>query len=297
MCMRRNQGSHPVILCADDYGMSSGVSRGILELAQARRISATSAIVTLDRWAQDGPVLRSVRDRISIGLHLNLTVGRPLGPMPRLAPDGGLPSIGTLVKAAVCGRLDKAEIETEVLRQIDRFIAVAGFIPDHIDGHQHVQVLPTVRSALVAVVNRRLRDPLPLVRDPADDPRRILRRKGEMVKALGVAALSLGFGALLRRNGIPTNRGFSGFSAFDEETDYALELRTAATTVGPAHILMCHPGYPDEELAGLDPVVDRRAQESATLLGEPGLLDLIWHANRSLDGPPIDWNQASFNGF
>ena len=129
--------------------MSSGVSRGILELAQARRISATSAIVTLDRWAQDGPLLRSVRDRIAIGLHLNLTVGRPLGPMPRLAPDGVLPSIGTLVKAAVSGRLDKAEIEAEVLRQIDRFIAVAGFAPDHVAGHQHVQVLPALRGAAV----------------------------------------------------------------------------------------------------------------------------------------------------
>ena len=277
--------------------MSPGVSRGILELAQARRISATSAIVTLDRWAQDGPVLRSVRDRIAIGLHLNLTVDRPLGPMPGLAPDGVLPSIGTLVKAAVSGRLDPAEIEAEVLRQIDRFIAVTGFAPDHVDGHQHVQVLPTVRGAVVGAIDRRLRDSRPLVRDPADDPRRIFRRKGEVVKALGIAALSFGFGALLRRRGIPTNRGFSGFSAFDEGSDYALELRTAATTVGPAHILMCHPGYPDAELAGLDPVVDRRAQELATLLGEPGLPDLIWHADRSSDGPPIHWNQASVNGF
>lgn len=286
-----------MILCADDYGMSSGVSRGILELAQARRISATSAIVTLDRWAQDGPILRTVRDRISIGLHLNLTVDRPLGAMPRLAPDGVLPSIGALVKAAVSGRLDTAEIEAEVLRQIDRFIAVTGYAPDHIDGHQHVQVLPFVRSAVVGAVNRRLRDRFPLMRDPADDPRRILRRKGEVVKALGIAALSLGFGTRLRRHGMPTNRGFSGFSAFDEGSDYALELRTAASTVGPAHILMCHPGYPDAELAGLDRVVARRAQELATLLGEPGLPDLIWHANRSLDGPPIHWNQASINGF
>ena len=286
-----------MILCADDYGMSSGVSRGILELAQARRISATSAIVTLDRWAQDGPILRTVRDRISIGLHLNLTVDRPLGAMPKLAPDGVLPSIGALVKAAVSGRLDTVEIEAEVLRQIDRFIAVTGHAPDHIDGHQHVQVLPFVRRAVVGAVNRRLRDPFPLMRDPADDPRRILRRKGEVVKALGIAAWSLGFGALLRRHGKPTNRGFSGFSAFDEGSDYALELRTAASTVGPAHILMCHPGYPDAELAGLDRVVARRAQELATLLDEPGLPELIWHANRTSDGPPIDWNQASGNGF
>lgn len=281
-----------MILCADDYAMSAGVSGGILELARARRISATSAIVTLDRWAQDGPALRSVRDRIAIGLHLNLTVGRPLGAMLRLAPDGVLPSIGGVVKASVSGRLDREEIEAEILRQIDSFVSATGCLPDHIDGHQHVQVLPGVRSALVAAIGRRFGATPPLVRTPADDLRRTLGRKSEVVKALGVAALSLGFSSLLRGRGIPTNRGFSGFSAFDERSDYAEELRRAATTLGPLHILMCHPGHPDAELSERDPVVARRAQELATLLGEAGLPDLIWHTERSVDGPRIDWNQS-----
>ena len=286
------QAAHPVILCADDYGMSAGVSQGILELAMARRLSATSAIVTMDRWAEDGPRLRTVRDRIAIGLHLNLTVGRPLGVMPRLAPDGALPSIGAVVKASVGGRLDRAELEAEILRQIYRFSAVTGCVPDHIDGHQHVQALPGVRTALVAAISRRFGDGMPpLVRTPADDLRRIFGRPGELVKAAGVAVLSMGFARLLKQRGIPTNRGFSGFSAFDERTDYAREFRAAAATMGPMHILMCHPGHADADHPRGDPVVARRAQELATLRDEPGLPDLIWHAERSFGGPAIDWNK------
>ena len=37
-------------LCADDYGMSPGVSRGILDCARADRISAASAMVSLPDW-------------------------------------------------------------------------------------------------------------------------------------------------------------------------------------------------------------------------------------------------------
>ena len=59
-----------LILCADDYGLAAGVTQGILELADAGRISATSAIVTFPRWAEDAPRLGPVREKISIGLRL-----------------------------------------------------------------------------------------------------------------------------------------------------------------------------------------------------------------------------------
>ncbi|KAB2849833.1 MAG: ChbG/HpnK family deacetylase, partial [Hyphomicrobiaceae bacterium] len=55
-----SQAAHEVLLCADDYAISAGVSRGIAELAEARRISAASAIVTLPRWVDDGPALAAL---------------------------------------------------------------------------------------------------------------------------------------------------------------------------------------------------------------------------------------------
>jgi len=39
-----------IILCADDYALTEGISRAIGELAAAKRLSATSVLVTSARW-------------------------------------------------------------------------------------------------------------------------------------------------------------------------------------------------------------------------------------------------------
>jgi len=52
---------------------------------------------------------------------------------------------------------------------------------------------------------------------------------------------------------------------------------------------MCHPGHPDAELAGIDPVVERRRMEYDVLMRDPGLPARIWRPSRSTDGPPLAW--------
>ena len=44
-----------LILCADDYALTEGVSRAIGELAAARRLSATSVMVTTPHWPAAAP--------------------------------------------------------------------------------------------------------------------------------------------------------------------------------------------------------------------------------------------------
>ena len=190
-----------VILCADDYGMSAGVSEGILELAALKRLSATSAIVTLDRWPEDARRLLAIRDRIAIGLHINLTLGAPLGPMPTLAPDGRLPTLSSLLVRALAGRVDREEIAAEVTRQLARFEKELGFAADHIDGHQHVHALPGIRDGVLAALGARFTGRRPLVRSPADSPSRIRKHSSAVSKALLIALLSGGLGGAARAQG------------------------------------------------------------------------------------------------
>ena len=86
-----------IILCADDYAMTEGVSRAIGELAAARRLSATSVHGRpRAHWPAMAPAAAAcTAAHLAIGLHLNLTLGAPLGPMPRLAPGGELPEPAT----------------------------------------------------------------------------------------------------------------------------------------------------------------------------------------------------------
>jgi hypothetical protein len=280
-----------IILCADDYAMSAGVSRGIAELAAANRLSAISALVTVARWTADAEALRAHRGHLSLGLHLNLTLGPPLGSMPRLAPSGAFPGLGRLAGRALLGLLDIAEVRGEVERQLDRFEDALGYPPDHIDGHQHVHALPGVRRALIeAVVARYPRRP-PLIRVPGSLGRAIAGAGQARAKAATVALLGLGLAGALRRAGLSANDSFAGFSRFNVAEPYERELRAAMRAPGQRHIVMCHPGHPDAELAGLDPVVARRGMEYEVLMREPGLPELIWRPSRAPDGPGLDWRE------
>lgn len=278
-----------IILCADDYALTDGVSRAIGALAAARRLSATSVLVTTRHWPAAAPRLLVHRGRLSIGLHLDLTLGPPLGPMPRLAPGGVYPSLRGLLARALLGRLDVAEIRGEIARQLDRFEAGLGHPPDHVDGHQHVHALPGVRGALLELVARRYSTHPPLIRDPADRYRAIATRRSAVPKALGIAALAKGFGRAARGRRLPTNDTFAGFSAFDLSEPYAEEFARALLAPGLRHLVMCHPGHVDAELTTRDPVVARRQMEYDALLRQPGLPDLIWRPSRAVNGPPLAW--------
>lgn len=281
-----------IILTADDYAISAGVSRGIDELARARRLSATGAIVTLPRWREDAQTLKALRGDVAIGLHINLTLGAPLTPLPSLAPEGRLPSVSTLISRALTARLDKAALTAEITRQLTSFIEATGYPPDFVDGHQHVHALPIIRGALVAALAPLKLSPKPLVRSPADNFQRISQRGLQIPKSMVLAGLAKGFGAYLERHGMVTNDSFSGVSSFERSSPYADELVRALEHAGRRHLIMCHPGHPDAELAALDPVVERRQDEYDALMSFPDLSARIWHPNRTIDGPAVDWSAS-----
>jgi len=279
-----------IILCADDYAMTEGISRAIGELAAAKRLSATSVMVNAPHWPAAAPRLRAHRGHLSIGLHLNLTLGTPVGPMPRLAPAGTFPSAGRLMSRALLGLLDSEEVRGEIERQLDRFETGLQFPPDHIDGHQHMHVLPRVRGTLLRAAHRRYPTRPPLIRDPSDSLAAIAARRVAAPKAAAISALALGLATAAQRRQLPVNDGFAGYSNFDETAPYADELQRALQQPGRRHLIMCHPGHPDEELARLDPVVARRRMEYDAIMRDPDLPQRIWRPRRNADGPAIDWS-------
>jgi predicted glycoside hydrolase/deacetylase ChbG (UPF0249 family) len=280
-----------IILCADDYALTEGISRAVGELAAARRLSATSALVTGARWPAMAPRLAVHRAHLALGLHLNLTLGSPLGKMPRLAPTGEFPGLAGLIARALARRLDAGEIRSELERQLDRFEAAVGFAPDHIDAHQHVHVLPTIRGALLdTAVARYARRP-PLIRNPSDSVASIRARGVAQGKAIGVSLLARGLARAAKRRGLPSNDTFAGFSDFNPARPYGDELARAFLRPGRRHLVMCHPGHADAELARLDAVAARRSLEYDHLMRHAALPDMIWRPARDSNGPVLFWAQ------
>lgn len=276
-----------IILNADDYALSQGVSEGILSLAEEGRLSSTSAMVTGRRWPRDAGHLRPLRDRLAIGLHLNLTEGTPLGRMPVLAASGEFPGQPDLLKAAILRRLDHHEIEQEVTRQLVRFRDEFGHAPDFIDGHHHVHAYPVVRDGVVAALRRHFPDGGPLVRDPGDSIGAIVARRVSATKALVVAVMAQRLRALVVAAGFPMNAGFSGFSTFGK-MPYASEFPRFLVRRGARHMIMCHPGLPDTDIPG-DVIVGRRKEEYAFLRAMPDLPAVLWKPIRAPDAEGFPW--------
>jgi chitin disaccharide deacetylase len=256
---------HRVVLCADDFGLTEGVSRGILELARIGRLSATSVMTHRPWWPRLAPALTEFQAHLGIGLHLTLTLGTPLGTMPRLAPGGIFPPLSEVFRRSLLGQLPADEVKGEIGRQLDTFEAALGRPPDFIDGHQHVHVLPGIRASLLQALVQRGWSGRVWLRDPSDQIASIVRRRVAIGKALTVQALANRFGTAARAAGFAVNEGFSGFSPFDPGRDAAADFERFFEALGPHPVVMCHPGHVDAELRSLDPVVETRTQEYAYL--------------------------------
>jgi predicted glycoside hydrolase/deacetylase ChbG (UPF0249 family) len=280
-----------VLLVADDYAMTEGVSAGIEQLAAAGRLSATSVMTTSAHWPAHAPRIRALRGGVAIGLHIDLTLLGPLGPMPRLAPGGKLPAIGALTRAALMHGIDAAEIAAETERQLDAFERQLGFPPDHIDGHQHVHALPGIRDGVLAALKWRYPERRPLLRIPSDTLARIRARKRHAAKAAVLSALASGYTRAVAAAGFPANAGFAGVSDFADAGTLA-DFAAAALAPGDFQMIMCHPGFPDDELKRIDPVVERRRSELDLLGGKTELPFRVWRPERAADGAPVDWRAA-----
>ena len=257
----------PFVLCADDYGMSPGVSEAICHLIQENRLSATSCMSVAPFWPEHAGWLREARGGADVGLHLTLTEYAPLGAMPRLASAGRLPELPDLMRAAFLGRLDGAEISAELHRQVDAFEEAFDEAPAFVDGHQHVHQLPIIRDVVIAILRGRLGGKA-YVRTCIDAPAAILRRGVAVAKTTLIAALGIRFRRAALRSGIPTNASFRGIYGFAGAPDYASLFDRFLRDLRPNTLIMCHPGASDDRWLGPDVIVAQREAEYAFLASD-----------------------------
>lgn len=256
-------------LCADDYGMSPGVNRAIRDLIGRKRINATSVMVVgpaVDRTEIDA-LKQSLAGNpdCAVGLHATLTA--PFCPLTiHFRPlDGGqfLP-LGRLLRASVLRRLDPEMIQAELLAQLDAFTQLFDRAPDYVDGHQHVQLFPQIRDAFLAAAKeaaptawvRQCGRALPLAQR-LDNP-----------KALLLDVLSDTFRRKSTRAGVSYNSGFAGAYDMVRGREFATAMAGFLEVLPDGGLVMCHPGFVDEVLIGLDNVTHQREREFAYLASD-----------------------------
>ena len=250
-------------LCADDFGLKKSVNDGVIDLVRRGRLNAVSCMSGGDSFeAGAGQLLKAANDAehdVKIGLHLTLSEYTPLTPMPKLAPQGVFPTINQALISSHIGRFDREEITREIEAQIDRFESIVGRLPDFVDGHQHVHLLPTVRSCLIDCIQTKgLSGFVRLCDDKG--------RASKAIKTMILSRLSKQMGKLLDRANIAHNDVFLGVNAFDPSEDFSLLMQgwlKQAAIASDWPLIMCHPAFAPyaDEAAIHDPIQNRRVDE------------------------------------
>lgn len=262
-----------VTLCADDYGLAPGLGRAIRALIEQGRLQATGCMTGSPFWPEEARRLKELDGRAQIGVHLTLTDQHPRGPMPALAPQGRLPTLGAVLKRAVLHRLPVPEVAAELERQMDAFEAHFGRPPDFLDGHHHVHQLPGVREAVIDLWRRRMGG-TGWVRSCWENPAAILARGVDPLRATVIAGLGLPFRFMLRAAGVPHNHSFRGVYDFSGRVPYGELFRRFTERPGPGTLVMCHPGIVDEALSACERLTSQREVEYRFLASDAMPLSL-----------------------
>jgi predicted glycoside hydrolase/deacetylase ChbG (UPF0249 family) len=273
-------------LCADDYGISPGVNAAIRELIIGGRINATSAMVAAPHFNSGEAAaldrVNAVERRAALGLHVTLT--SPFQPLSAdFSPlrNGRFLPLNDLLRGATARRLRSKFLIAEIGGQLRAFADIFGRLPDFLDGHQHVHLFPQIRDAFLRVVAQEA--PYAWVRQcgRAKSGRRLRDHKG-----LTLDILSVGFRRKAKRLGIATNPAFAGTYSFNSRANFATIFPRFLSGLPDGGLIMCHPGFVDGELKGLDSLTALREQEFAYFSSDAFMKVLADHG-AALARPPL----------
>lgn len=207
-----------LIVNADDFGLTRGVSEGILAAHQHGIV--TSATVLVNRPIEPDLVERLSACGIGAGLHVTLTLGAPITGAASLSGEDGR-FFRDPRQVAVRARAD--DVRREIEAQIDAFERLFGRVPTHLDTHHHVGTLPPISGIVLALAQQR----------------------GIAVRSQNGTAR-----AAARAAGLRTTDHFFGESGPDAFWTVARTLGHLRRLPAGSSEFMTHPGYFDDGLAG-----------------------------------------------
>jgi len=137
-----------LILNADDFGLTAGVNRAIIELHRAGVLTSASLMAKASA-TNEAIELALATPSLGVGCHVALVDGEPVlhaQNLPTLVdPRTGryYPTPVVFLKRLLTGRIRSSEIEAEANAQIS-LLQSRGVRLTHIDTHKHVHVFPAV---------------------------------------------------------------------------------------------------------------------------------------------------------
>jgi hopanoid biosynthesis associated protein HpnK len=272
-----------LIINADDFGLTSGVNRAIVEGNQRGTITSATLMATGPAFDEAVELAQSCPS-LSVGCHIVLVDGAPVldaSQIPSLI-DGDSPdpahfrqAWGSFARAALSGRLAPQEIEAEATAQI-RKLQSAGVVVSHVDTHKHAHVFPAVLRPLLRAAKA---CGVRVVRNPFEPARlSLLAQRPGLWKRWMATRMLRGFAGTLRRAvldaGMAAPDGALGVTATG-----ALDVQLLAWIIERlpegTWELVCHPGYNDTQLQAVRTRLRQSRAQELELLTSCATLELL----------------------
>jgi predicted glycoside hydrolase/deacetylase ChbG (UPF0249 family) len=263
-----------LIVNADGFGFTKGINKGIIESIENGVVSSISCNVNFP-YIKDVEYIASRYPKISIGLHINVNVGKPVcspEEIPSLINASGEFWGSEFTRRFVGRKIKVSDIQKECEAQILKLQGL-GVKISHLDGHQNKHLYPGYFGTVLSLGKKYGINRIRCHR------RYIFLKNGNnrTSKIFGYylthprQIVSHGYNLFMM--GIAENKGFTmadrmiSHGYVDESEKYSLDAWIEIIRSLPPGIneIYCHPGYPDAELRKYATYVDGRPLETAVL--------------------------------
>jgi predicted glycoside hydrolase/deacetylase ChbG (UPF0249 family) len=242
-----------LIVNADDFGLTAGVNRAILELHLGGLLTSTT-LMARAAATEEAIELARATPSLSVGCHIVLVDGEPVLPPAQLGtladPNTGRlqPTLGGFLKRLLSGRIRGAEIEAEAAAQIAS-LQGRGVRLTHVDTHKHTHMFPAVLRPLLRAARaagiRAVRNPFELGWSVRATPGAPWLRRTEVTL---LRRLEPAFRRIVAEEGFVTTDGAIGVLATGTLDAATVSSLLRALPAGTWE-LVTHPGYNDGDLA------------------------------------------------
>jgi chitin disaccharide deacetylase len=236
------------IVNADDFGLDSGINRGIVEAHCQGIVTSVSLMPTGDAF-EEAIALAHKHANLAVGVHLTLVEGRPVLPAEKIpslvTADGGfIKTPWGFLQRWSTGQIRLGEVMKELEAQVAK-VADQGIRIDKLDSHMHLHLLPGVFQTVVEVGRRHRIKGIRL-------PREEFHWRGFGCMAGAAKQVVLRYLSLLHARRISSAELFCpdylcGVAESGQMTEKAL-LRTLSSLKPGVTEIMVHPGYRGGEM-------------------------------------------------
>lgn len=254
-----------LIVNADDYGHTPGVSAGIRQAHLRGIVTSTSVMMNRPDAVEGIKTALKECPRLGMGVHLVITSGKPLLPadrVPGLVDAAGLFHKLSETASHIAG-LHLEEVEAEWRAQIAAFVQTARCQPDHLDSHHHISYYT---PALFALMLKLAQETGCALRVPFGVEDTIFQEGEASPHISSLMQSTLGYAQMF----------------YDSFYDEGVTLENLRSILGNlsndqdhgTFEIMCHPALVDEDLRRVSVYNDRRADE-LNLLQHPQIISFI----------------------